>query len=173
MVFLNLWWFFFIILEQTDEPTEDPSFPMDRQTAGCTECSECFCSPCVVHDNNRQIWWPTRNNEPHPGNASQRKLLYQRFWAMTANCGAWQDIKYIEKKKLARKSKTTWHKRELMPKCILTACRNWLPYPSGQPYLGHKWHWNDNCVIYCAISLRIGYVFVYFVFLVSYLCYTQ
>jgi len=128
-----------LVLERLDEASEQISFPMTRHSGGFRECSECFCSPCITNDKNKQLWWPSRNSDPHPGTAPQRKQLYQRFWAMMANCGAWCDDRYVAKKKIARKSKTTWHKRELMPDCVLKVCREWLPNPVKQPYMGHKW----------------------------------
>jgi len=92
-----------------------------------------------VSNDRRQLWWPESPILPALQNAPERKRLYQRFWAMMTNNGAWNDPRYITKKSIARKSKTTWHRRELMPDCILKKCRQWLPNPVNVAYMGHKW----------------------------------
>lgn len=94
----------------------------------------------MVDEKNRQLWWPDHNEEPKCANASQRKRLYQRFWSMLQNCGAWQDTRYL-RKKVAKggKKSFTWHRREVMSDCVLRQCRLWLPNPEKISYMGHKW----------------------------------
>jgi len=113
--------------------------PMPQHAEGVAECPLCLCSPCIINEQNKQLWWPANNRPPHNLNSHERKLLYRRFWAMLYNCGAWKDVRYIERKVAARRGDCTWHKRELMPECVVQQCRNWLPNPRNQPYLGHKW----------------------------------
>ena len=86
------------------------------------------------------MWWPDLSEGPKHANAAIRKRLYQRFWAMLHNCGAWQDVRYLRKKvNKCLKQSFTWHKREVMPECVLRQCREWPPNPKNVPYMGHKW----------------------------------
>jgi len=114
-------------------------YPMQRHQAGENECPFCFCAPCIVSEGMRQMWWPDTNHEPSHTNSCARRPLYKRFWAMLQNCGAWNDPRYNEKKIMARRGDGTWHRRELMPECVVTKCRQWLPNPESLPYMGHKW----------------------------------
>lgn len=121
-------------------PHGDDHFPLPRHRDGEVECSDCFCAPCVVHENNRQLWWPERNQDPKCVNGTQRRRLYQRFWSVMKNCGAWEDARYLCKKVQAggRRSFAV-HRREIMPECVVRQCRQWLPNPDKIPYMGHKW----------------------------------
>lgn len=125
--------------EEPSASASDEGFPIQRHVDGEKECPECFCSPCMTDESKRQMWWPEETAREQLSNAPARKRLYRRFWAMMSNCGAWADPRYLQKKALARRSNTTWHRRELMPKCILDKCRDWLPNPNKIPYMGHKW----------------------------------
>ena len=31
------------------------------------------------------------------------------------------------------------HRRDIMPKCVLSLVRMWFPNPDGMPYMGHLW----------------------------------
>jgi len=60
--------------------------------------------------------------------------------------GVWQDPRYLAKKEaaLSQDLGNVWaggrnHKRDLMPKCVIDCVRNWLPNPTGQNYMGHRW----------------------------------
>lgn len=123
----------------TSEMQENQNPPMPQHIANETECQFCFCAPCIVSESNRQMWWPENNHQPCRTNACERKPLYRRFWAMLYNCGAWRDPRYIAKKGAARRGDTTYHKRELMPECVVAKCRQWYPNPEQMPYMGHKW----------------------------------
>ena len=114
-------------------------FPRLRHVEGEVECQYCLCAPCVVSEQNRQMWWPSHARVPHHGNTSARKPLYRRFWAMLYNRGAWMDHRYLDKKHQARGGDITWHRREIMPDCVVSMCRTWFPNPTSVPYMGHMW----------------------------------
>ena len=80
------------------QPEINEVYPGQRHNDGVEECSDCYCAPCITHEGNRQMWWPDSNEDAKHANASQKKRLYQRFWAMLYNCGAWQDPRYLRKK---------------------------------------------------------------------------
>ena len=120
--------------------TDDPApviFPIFRHREGETECPDCYCAPCVIDEKIRQLWWPTQNRMPKSKNAALRKVLYQKFWAMLHNRGAWKDERYLRKKAATKKS--LMYKIEIMPDCVLRQCRQWYPNPDDIPYAGNKW----------------------------------
>lgn len=104
------------------------------------ECEYCLCQPCVLHDNNRQAWWPQDNSEPAENNSGLRKNLYYKFWTMLYHRGVWDDERYIQRKRQATENiDRAIIRREIMPVCVLDRVREWLPNVQGQPYMGHKW----------------------------------
>ena len=125
-------------VSRTTVTTQDEYYPMARHEHGETECPFCYCAPCITDEKNKQFWWPIDNDAPHSGNTSKRKKLYQRFWGMLCNCGAWHDTRYLTKK-AERRGDFTWHKREIMPECVINKCREWYPNPQQTNYMGHKW----------------------------------
>jgi hypothetical protein len=38
-----------------------------------------------------------------------------------------------------RTQRFDWHKRDIMPKCVVTLVRHCFPNPGGFPYMGHMW----------------------------------
>ena len=38
-----------------------------------------------------------------------------------------------------RRQRYDWHKRDIMPKCVVSLARHWFPNPGGFPYMGHMW----------------------------------
>ena len=71
-------------------------------------------------------------------------LVYKRFWTMLFHQNVWRDPRYVERKQRAlqqdpQRRKLTYHRRDLMPECVVDMVRLWLPNPSEQPYMGHKW----------------------------------
>jgi hypothetical protein len=54
--------------------------------------------------------------------------------------GLWKDTRYLEKKVAVGGETAVWHKREVMPLCVLKEIRDLYPNPSGIPYLGHTCH---------------------------------
>jgi hypothetical protein len=56
----------------------------------------------------------------------------------------WNDDRYIVMKADAmsqdhRRQRYDWHKRDIMPKCVVSLARHWFPNPRGFPYMGHMW----------------------------------
>lgn len=108
------------------------------------ECPYCLCRPCITSEENRQYWWETENEVPNIRNSCIRKDKYQRFWAMLLHRGVWNDQRYIAQKNQAmenenRRQRLEWHKRDIMPKCVVELVRTWLPNPKDVPYMGHMW----------------------------------
>lgn len=113
----------------------------------CSECMYCLCRPCVTDETHRQLWWKTEVTEPNRKNHKERKRLYRRFWVMLLHRGVFADPRYIERKQsaLLNRQAHAWtgphgcHPRDLMPKCVLSLVRTWLPNLLQQPYMGHRW----------------------------------
>lgn len=108
------------------------------------ECRYCLCKPCITDERNQQLWWETVPVAPNSRNSGLRKDKYQRFWTMMYHRNAWQDPRYTAAKIAALRSdphqrQYEWHRRDIMPKCILTLVREWFPNPPGVPYMGHLW----------------------------------
>jgi len=110
------------------------------------KCKECFCTPCITNEANRQRWWCEENSEPANGNNSLRKACYYKFWTMMYHRGIWSLPDYIVKKEAAltgaranQNQPPVRIQREIMPKCVLTLVRTWHPNVAGIPYMGHKW----------------------------------
>ncbi len=104
-------------------------------------CRFCYCSPCVTV--NRQSWLrgPVA---PHVRNSGLRKAMYKKFWTMMDRRGAWNNPRYLNKKRRIlditnQDLSTVWTVREIMPNCILNQVRGSYPNPPGQSYMGHQW----------------------------------
>ena len=55
-----------------------------------------------------------------------------------------RDDRYLSKKRLAmdrdpRLRHYVWHRRDIMPDCVLKLVRGWLPNLDGDEYMGHMW----------------------------------
>jgi hypothetical protein len=92
----------------------------------------------------KQMWWHDRAEAPHQRSSGLRKEQYKRFWTMLLHRGAWDDDRYLLMKTDAsardhRTQRFDWHKRDIMPKCVVTLVRHWFPNPGGFPYMGHMW----------------------------------
>ena len=77
-------------------------------------------------------------------NAQLRKDKYKRFWTMLFHRNVWKDPRYRERKRRAlqhdpRRKNYVYHKRDIMPKCVIDLVRHWLPNLNNQPYMGHMW----------------------------------
>ena len=108
------------------------------------ECIHCFCSPCITDLVNKQMWWPNENAIAHSQNRGIRNTVYKKFWSMMHNRHMWSEPRYLERKKTAlqrdlRMKHFKWHKREIMPNCILETVRNWFPKTENEEYVGHHW----------------------------------
>lgn len=122
--------------------------PIIPPSDGHFECPDCFCRPCVMSDQNRQLWWPERCREGSQKNKHHRKALYKKFWTMLCHRGLWQDERYLARKSVAvridsRHRRFVWqshaYKREIMPDCVVRQVREWFPNLPSQPYMGHLW----------------------------------
>ena len=71
-------------------------------------------------------------------NASVRRNIYFRYWSCLYNLGAWDIPEYIQKTATAGQG-LVFHKREIMPDCVLKKVRGLYPNPAHIPYMGHKW----------------------------------
>ena len=132
---------------KTDTGDSDNNLDEERfvilQNIDREECPFCLCRPCVTHENNRQSWWEKDPfTPPHPRNSKLRKDKYKRFWAMLYHRGVWSDPRYTEKKLEALgnlQPGQEWHRRDIMPSCVVTLVRTWLPNPKDTQYMGHLW----------------------------------
>lgn len=128
---------------ETDNETSHDRFVIS-QREGCEECPYCLCKPCITDESNRQMWWESENTEPNKNNNSFRKEKYKRFWTMLFHREVFLDERYKSKKLQAlqqdpHKRKLTWHKRDILPKCVIDIVRTWFPNPEDMPYMGHMW----------------------------------
>jgi hypothetical protein len=69
---------------------------------------------------------------------------YKRFWTNLFHRNVWQDPSYLVRKSAALRQDTrrrnyVYHRRDLMPKCVLVLVRSWFPNPPYVPYMGHMW----------------------------------
>ena len=111
---------------------------------GSDICPHCLSGPCITHEENRQMWWPEHAKPAHMENSKERKKLYKKFWTMCYHRGVWQHPVYKDRKERAlggdpTRKRYTWHRRDLMPQCIIKLLRGWLPNPATVPYMGHFW----------------------------------
>ena len=116
--------------------------PARDDNHGDGECPDCLCRPCCTHNDGRQTWWPHHNTLPSQHNRSTRLPIYKRFWTSLLNRGVWKDVRYTQKKQRALeldplRKHYMWHKRDIMPNCVLRLVREWFPNVEGVPYSGH------------------------------------
>ncbi|CAC5379244.1 unnamed protein product [Mytilus coruscus] len=114
------------------------------QDENSEECPNCLCRPCITNERNRQLWWENENHPEHQRNAYLRKDKYKRFWTNLLHRGVWKDPRYLLRKREAlrrdpRRHKCVYHRRDLMPKCVLELVRQWFPNLPEQQYMGHMW----------------------------------
>lgn len=115
-----------------------------EQTEGADKCEHCLCSPCITDEGNRQMWWGTQPVAPHRLNTSARKYAYRRFWTMLYHRQIWLDPEYMARKVTAlgqdaRRVNFVYHRRDIMPDCVIRQVRRWYPNPRGVAYMGHMW----------------------------------
>ena len=113
---------------------------------GRQPCPFCFCCPCITDESNRQFWWKDDNQIPNVHNSEKRKKLYKMFWTMIYHRGAWDNPLYQARKQAAlgadpqrRRYVYIYHRRDIMPDCVVKLVRGWLPHPLWVPYMGHLW----------------------------------
>ena len=109
-------------------------------------CPFCFCCPCITNEGNRQFWWENQNQPPHARNSEKRKKIYKKFWTMMFHRDAWNSPMYQAKKQRAlgvdpnrRRYVYIYHRRDIMPDCVIKLVREWLPNPPSLAYMGHLW----------------------------------
>jgi len=133
--------------QQGEEENYNPGFIIEQDHTE-NECAYCLCKPCITHEKNRQLWWEDEDHEPQEWNSGLRKDLYKRFWTMLYHRKVWVDPRYITRKDNAlqqdpKYKKFAWirgyHKRDLMPECVLKLVRRWFPNPPSAVYMGHRW----------------------------------
>ena len=138
-------WSFSTISNNQDN---SPSRILIPQSETDPECQYCLCRPCITNECNRQLWWEHHNHEPSDMNSRRRKPIYKRFWTMLYHRGVWLDTRYLDRKSLALENRRyfAWsgprgqgHPRDIMPQCITSLVRTWLPNPKGRDYMGHRW----------------------------------
>ena len=103
-------------------------------------CPFCFLNPCIVNQC-RNAHWIGPGQAPSDHNPAIRKTIYYRFWSAVANLGGWNMPQYLAKKVRIGGGVPgiVYHKREIMPDCILKFVRSMYPNPQSVPYLGHRW----------------------------------
>ena len=104
------------------------------------ECIYCLCRPCISSEKNRQMWWLEDPVAPNRSNFQRRKDKYKRFWTMLFQRNVWRDPRYIERKRNALRQDPLrknyiYHRRNLMPKYVVSKVRYWLPDLNGS-YVG-------------------------------------
>ena len=118
------------------DPDDEPTLPPLAEGS----CPHCFLMPCIA-TSQRNARWLGNGLQPHEQNAAIRKGLYQRFWNVMANLGAWRIPQYVAKKKrIGGGNRVVYHVREIMPDCILQLCRDLYPNPKDKNYMDHKWN---------------------------------
>ncbi|CAC5363503.1 unnamed protein product [Mytilus coruscus] len=132
-----------IVHEEIEDGIEENQFLIE-QDQECEECPFCFCKPCNTSENNRQMWWESEPQCRHKRNHSLRKEKYKYFWTMMFHREAWKGDRYLLRKQAALErdpkfKNYTWHKRDIMPNCVLKLVRGWHPNPENITYMGHLW----------------------------------
>lgn len=116
-------------------PENIPRYIVIQPRDGHLECEDCFSQPCVMHESNRQGWWPNQPEQAKDENRVYRRRLYKDFHTMLYHRGVWGDDRYIAKKSLMNGATI---RREIMPDCVCRQVRLWYPNKPGDPYMGHK-----------------------------------
>ena len=127
----------------TTEPEndEDSTDEAESETESSEEiCTFCYLSPCCTSYDHDFVG---QGQEACNENPEIRKVRYRKYWNVISNLGGWNKAAYQQKKRrLAGQSKErvgVWHRREIMPDCVLNQLRELYPNPSGKAYVGHKW----------------------------------
>ena len=106
------------------------------------ECPHCLCRPCIT--TQRQQWYPQAPAPPDVMNSIRRKRCYKSFWTRLFHRRVWRDVRYLARKHAAlgldaQRNRFVYHKRDIMPNCVLDLVRSWYPNPKGVRYMGHRW----------------------------------
>ena len=126
------------------EAVDLPHIVHFQQDPEADRCPHCFCAPCITSEDFRQEWWPTISTRPMILNSMTRKTQYKRFWTMLYHRGIWNLEEYLTKKTIAlgrdpNRTIYVYHRRDIMPDCVLKIVRGWHPNPPDTAYMGHMW----------------------------------
>jgi hypothetical protein len=128
-----------VIDAKEDDDTPDPESEPASPALAEGSCPHCLLVPCVA-TSQRDARWLGNGLPPHAENAAIRRGLYKRFWNTMANLGGWHTPQYVAKKMhIGGGQGIVYHKREIMPDCVLKLCRDLYPNPKDKEYMGHKW----------------------------------
>ena len=128
---------------QVQENSLNPE-PLIKMDPSDEKCPHCLCRPCIISEQFRQSWWASQNERPRIQNSGLRKTAYRKFWTMMYHRGVWNCQEYMDRKVSAfgldpQRTKYVYHKRDIMPDCVLKVVRTWYPNPTNRPYMGHYW----------------------------------
>lgn len=128
-------------LSNNDQETEEFIIYQNQEAE---VCQYCLSRPCITSETNRQMWWIEEPETPNRSNTHRRKDKYKRFWTMLFHRNVWADPRYKERKRRflqhdPRRRNHAYHRRDIMPKCVVDLVRHWLPNLKDQPYMGHMW----------------------------------
>ncbi len=115
-----------------------------QQDVNSVKCPYCLCHPCITSVTNKQLWWCDESVSPHQRNSGLRKIAYRKFWTMLHHRQVWISPEYLERKANALgrdpgHKDYVYHRRDLMPNCVLKLVRTWYPNRPEVPYMGHMW----------------------------------
>jgi hypothetical protein len=134
--------------EQNDDGSHNedlfvPGYVINQDTEA-EVCQQCLCQPCITSDSNKQAWWCNKSVDPHGRNSGLRKIAYRKFWTMLHHRQVWISPIYMAIKVQAmghdpQRKQYVYHRRDIMPDCVLNKVRSWYPNPLTMPYMGHLW----------------------------------
>ncbi|CAC5400046.1 unnamed protein product [Mytilus coruscus] len=113
--------------------------PNHGDNNGNEKCPFCLVAPCVAV-SNESAPWIGEGQPPSAENSGVRKEIYKRFWKIMDNLGVWYTEDYLDRKKnIGGGEWIVYHRREIMPDCVLDLVRSKYPNPKDIPYIGHQW----------------------------------
>ena len=119
-----------------ESPDLDPN-PDQSAGENPSECEHCLQDPCIT-GHQHDFLGP--GQPPSDLNSCIRKNIYRRYWKVMQNVGGWTDPRYLRRKvQIAGGEWAVYHRREVMPKCVLLQARELYPNPASIPYMDHLW----------------------------------
>ncbi len=113
----------------------DPVVPEAEDAAEEGDCPFCFLTPCVTAHPHHFLG---AGQAACAANSGNRRVRYGHYWKVISNMNGWRHTRYLAKKRQVGEF-AVYHRREIMPECVLTQVRDLYPNPPGQAYMGHKW----------------------------------
>jgi len=97
-----------------------------------------------ILDKRTRLNRETNNQIEQERNSQLRKEKYKRFLTNLFHRGVWKYSRYLEQKCEAlrrdfRRKTYIYHRRDLMPKCVIELVRHWYPNLQDKEYMGHMW----------------------------------